>query len=272
MSGEDNNPPANGGNETGHGGQGQPQGGQGGQQPQQGGQQPPQGGQQPPQGGQQPPQGGQQPQGGQYGGQQPRGGYGGPSATDQITNAITSPTGKGYLIVSALLSVVVGLSAAITLSLTSFLNGSLVSGPMIVGGIGVTGGSGAGFAISFGGVVLTMTAAAGLGVLLTQTLDDDMAGIAAVAGASSFVGAFLLSFFVSAGVVLNLPSGTSGSAAPGFGDAIVGAVLVGVGALIAGAGAAFVADRFDPHDQSARGGYQQAPQGGQPPQGGQGPR
>jgi hypothetical protein len=73
-------------------------------------------------------------------------------------------------------------------------------------------------------------------------------------------------------IVLNLPSSVSGSGAPDIADALVGAVIVGLGALIAAAGGAFVADRFDPHSRPQRGAYGQGAPGQQPPQGGQGPR
>lgn len=272
MSGEDNTPPSNSGDDAGRGGQRQPQGGQPqGGQPQggqpQGGQ--PQGGQ--PQGGQAPPQGGQAPpQGGQYGGQ-PQG-YSGPSTMDKITGALGSSTGKGYIVVTALLALVASVSAGIVLSLTSVANGSSVSGPILAGGFGPVGTGGFGTALAFGGVVVLMIAATGLGVLLSQTLDEGAAGTAATAGVTAFLGALILSLLVSVALVLNLPDSVSGAGAPDIADALVGAIIVGVGALIAAASGAFVADRFDPHDHSQpASGYQGAP-GGQPPQGGQGPR
>ena len=286
MSGEDNDPPSHGGNDSGHGGQGQPEGGSGqppggqpqGGQPQggqpQGGQ--PQGGQAPPQGGQAPPQGGQPqggrpqggqapPQGGQYAGQQ---GYGGPSAADQLTNAITSPVGKGYLILTALLTLTISIATIIVMSLTSFLGGSNVVGPLVLTSVGAGGSAGVISLGLGGGVLLAMTLATLGGAFLAQTLDEDAVGVAAVAGVCAFVGALVLGIFVGMGIVLNLPSGAN---APEAGDAFVGAILLAIGALMAGAGGGFLADRFDPHDQS--GGYQQGPPGGQqPPQGGQGPR
>lgn len=268
MSGEDNDPPTNGGAETGHGGQGQAQGGQ---QPSQGGQgaqgvqQPPQGGQGPPQGGQQPPQGGQQPpQGGQYGGQ-PRG-YGGPSTVDKITNALGSPVGKGYVILTALLTATIGVATGIVMSLTSLLNGSFVVGPLVLTSLGA-GSAGLGLG---GDVLLVLSLATFGGAFLAKTLDEDGTTVMTIAGVSSFVGALVLGVVVGMALILNFPEGTSEPAAA---DAFVGAVLLGIGALLAGVGGAFVADRFDPHDQSQpAGGYAQGAPAQQPPQGGQGPR
>jgi hypothetical protein len=192
---------------------------------------------------------------------------------DKITGALGSPAAKGYFVLTALVTLTIGIASIIVMSLTSFLNGGSVAGPLVMTSLGAgAAGGGGGFVVSLGlggDTVLVMTLAAAAGVFFAKMLDEDLTTTVVVAGICSLIGAVLLGTLVGLGIVFNLPSGTN---SPEAADAIVGALVLGIGALIAGAGGALVTEKFDPTQRSQpASGYQGAP-GGQPPQGGQGPR